>query len=62
MSSPPLRCLSPLVDDRGLIGPQMTTDTVLQGVLRHDRLIIIAALSLLTVLAWADLAMRRQTG
>jgi len=33
----------------------MTTDTVLQGVLRHDRLIIIAALSLLTVLAWADL-------
>jgi predicted metal-binding membrane protein len=55
MSSPPLRCLSPLVDDRGLIGPQMTTDTVLQGILRHDRLIIIAALSLLTVLAWADL-------
>src|SRR6516164_10907293 len=33
----------------------MTTDTVLQGVLRHDRLIIIAALSLLTVLAWAHL-------
>jgi predicted metal-binding membrane protein len=31
------------------------TDTVLEGVLRHDRLIIIAALGLLTILAWADL-------
>jgi predicted metal-binding membrane protein len=31
------------------------TDTVLEGVLRRDRLIFIVALSLLTVLAWAYL-------
>jgi predicted metal-binding membrane protein len=33
----------------------MTTDTVLEGALRHDRLIIIAALGILALLAWADL-------